>query len=121
MAVQWDSRINQKVLRDGTSWEEPETVIEDTTRSGKQKRRLYASMTKRQFTVSFNFTLEEYGYFREWYTTYLRQGAFSFEFPQLDSDDNTQLKEYRIKKGGFPKYSNKSGKIIACSMTWEEV
>ena len=120
MAVSWSSEVNQKVLRNGNGWEEPETVIEDKTRSGKQKRRLYSSSEKRTFQVSFNFNMDEYNAFRTWVKYSIRKGALSFEFPQIDSTDKTVMAEYRMKKGGFPKYSNESGTVINCKMVWEE-
>ena len=121
MAVSWDSNVNQKVLRSGTGWEEPVTIIEDKTRSGKVKRRFAHSCENRTFSVAFNFTLDEYDDFRTWFETTTRCGMYSFYFPQIDGIDKTVLKEYRITKNGFPKYSNESGKIIKCSMTWEEL
>lgn len=119
--INWSPYVNKTLLRDGASWSEPETMIEDKTRSGKQKRRMFHSMEKRTFTVAFNFTLEEYNYFRTWFTDVLKKGMYSFNFPQIDNIDKTVMKEYRIKAGGYPKYSNKTGQWINCTMTWEEV
>ena len=119
--IEWADGVNKKVLRDGNDWGEPETIIEDKTRSGKQKRRLYASCSKREFKVAFNFNMTEYTNFRNWFETTLKKGMYSFNFPQIDSLDKTVTKEYRIKVGGFPRYNNTSGKNIKCTMTWEEV
>ena len=121
-AINWDfENVNTKVLRNGTDWSEPVTIIEDKTRSGKVKRRLAFSSEKRKFQVAFTFTVTEYNAFREWFDVVLRKGMYSFNFPQIDSTDKTQMKEYRISKDGFPKYSNESGKLLKCSMTWEEL
>ena len=121
MAVNWDSNVNTRVLRIGTDWNEPETIIEDKTRSGKPKRRLAYSSEPRKFNVAFKFTTSEYDSFRTWFRDYLRKGMNSFNFPKVDSVDKTTMQEYQIAKGGFPKYSNESGKIIKCTMVWEEV
>ena len=120
MAENWSPNVNTKVLKDSASWSEPVAIIEDTTRSGKVKRRLAYSMEKRSFEVGFNFTYDEYSAFRTWFTDTILQGSLSFLFPQIDNADRA-LKEYRISKSGFPKYTNISGKIIKCTMVWEEV
>lgn len=121
MAVNWDSNVNTRVMRNGTDWSEPETIIEDKTRSGKPKRRLAFSSERRKFNVAFKFNTDEYSAFRTWFVDYLRKGMNSFNFPKVDSLDKTVMQEYLIAKGGFPKYSNESGKIIRCTMIWEEV
>ena len=118
--INWSPNVNKKVLRDGNDWGEPETIIEDKTRSGKQKRRLYASSTKREFKVAFNFNMSEYSNFRNWFKTVLKKGMYSFNFPMIDSIDKSVMKEYRIKVGGFPRYQNVNGQIVKCTMTWEE-
>ncbi len=118
MAVQWADNVNQKVLKDGSSWGEIEGFISDPTLSGKQKRRMSATMAKRQFTVSMHFTYTEYSLFTVWYKNSLHFGTLSFDFPRIDG---TGTAEYRIAEGGAPKYSNVSGKIIQCDMIWEEV
>ena len=120
MSVSWDSNVNTKVLRNGTDWGEAEKIIEDKTRSGKVKRRFAYSCEKRKFNVSFKFTMAEYLAFREWFEEDIHGGMYTFSFPKIDSLDKTVMQDYKISKGGFPKYSNESGKIIKCSMTWEE-
>lgn len=118
--VYWDGRINTRVIREGTSWNDIEGFIEDKTLSGKTKRRLSASMTKRVFSVKFIFNLEEYELFQNWYKQSILYGSVSFLFPQIDTVGG-DYKEYRIASGGAPNYSNRSGRIIECTMTWEEV
>lgn len=118
MAVQWAEYVNQKVRRDGTSWGEIEGFISDPTLSGKQKRRMSASMAKRTFNVSFLFSYNEYLLFSNWYQNSIKYGTLSFEFPKIDGTGNA---EYRIASGGAPQYSNQSGKVIQCTMVWEEV
>lgn len=120
IVVNWDNRVNKRILRNGTSWSEPESFIEDETRSGKKKRRLYKSLANRTFSVSMRFTLEEYEYFREWYEYVCKKGFYAFYFPKVDSDDKTVVSVYRFTSDGLPSYSNSSGKNIECSMKWEE-
>ncbi len=120
MTVDWSVYVNKKVLRDGTDWGEAEKIIEDKTRSGKVKRRFAYSCEKRKFSVAFKFTMIEYNAFRDWFENDLHCGMNSFSFPKIDSLDKSIMKVYKICKGGFPKYSNQSGKIMKCSMTWEE-
>ena len=119
MAENWCSGVNIKVLRN-SDWQEPVKIIEDKTRSGKQKRRYYASNSKRLFNVTMRFTLSEYELFRTWYEEDIKCGMYSFLFPKIDSSTKP-LTEYRISQSGTPKYQNISGDIIECGMVWEEV
>ena len=120
MAVSWPSGVNTRILRSGTQWDEPVTIIEDETRSGKMRRRLYHSQSKRKFSVTMRFSVQEYDVFRNWFRISLKRGAEHFMFPKIDSTSKTET-EYRFSADGFPKYSNESGKIINVSMEWEEV
>lgn len=117
MAVAWDSNVNQKVRREST-WSEIQGFISDPTLSGKQKRRKAHSMAKRPFQVSMLFTYDEYEDFSEWYQDDLEFGTLSFSFPKIDGTGDA---EYIFAEGGEPQYSNESGKLIKCTMTWEEV
>lgn len=119
--VYWDSHVNTRVLRSSGSWKEPQSFIEDETRSGKRKRRLYKSMANREFSISMRFTLEEYEIFRVWYEVECRKGFNSFYFPKIDGDDKTLYALYRFVNGGLPNYKNVTGKIIEVSMRWEEL
>lgn len=118
MAVAWSESVNKIIRRDGTSWGEIEGFITDKTLSGKQKRRMSASMAKRQFNVTMIFTFSEYEYFTYWYKKDLKYGTLPFDFPKIDGIGTST---YRIAEGGAPKYTNQSGKLINCSMIWEEV
>lgn len=117
MAEAWATGVNQKVRRD-TNWREIQGFISDPTLSGKQKRRGAHSMAKRPFQVSMLFDYTEYLLFSYWYQNNLKYGTLSFEFPKIDGSGNS---EYRFAEGGEPSYSNESGKMIRCSMVWEEV
>lgn len=117
--IYWHSSLPKKVLRNST-WSEIEGFISDKTRSGKTKRRMYASKEKRPFNVEFQFTLQEYKTFSSWYKNSILFGAKSFMFPRIDSDNGEYI-EYRIAAGGAPNYSNPSGDIVRCTMKWEEV
>ena len=85
---------------------------------------MYASMAKKPFNVKMHFTYNEYILFDEWYNSYestgCAKGVNSFAFPQIDRVNGNE-KEYRFVAGTSPKYSNPTGKIIECSMQWEEV
>ena len=117
MAEAWATGVNQKVRRD-TTWSEIQGFISDPTLSGKQKRRMAHSMAKRPFRVSMLFTYTEYVAFSDWYQDDLKFGTLSFAFPKIDGEGTG---EYRFAEGGEPSYSNESGQMIRCSMTWEEV
>ena len=89
---------------------------------------MYASMAKRPFTVKMHFNYDEYVLFDAWYnssgsfaSTGCAKGVNSFAFPKIDSTNHLIEKEYRFVAGSAPKYSNPSGKIIECTMQWEEV
>ena len=82
---------------------------------------MYASMAKRPFTVRMRFTYDEYVLFDTWYNNVCFKGVNSFAFPKIDSTDKTIEREYRFVAGQAPKYTNPTGKIIECSMQWEEV
>ena len=77
-------------------------------------------MKKRPFTVKMYFTYDEYVVFDAWYNNECYQGLLSFAFPQIDSPYNNE-KEYQFVAGQAPQYLNVSGKIIECTMQWEEV
>lgn len=117
MAEAWATGVNQKVRRE-TTWSEIQGFISDPTLSGKTKRRMASSMAKRPFEVSMLFTYEEYLLFSYWYQNDIKFGTLSFEFPIIDGSGTG---EYRFADGGAPHYSNESGKLIKCTMTWEEV
>lgn len=121
MAIQnWSVNVNTKILRDGSSWDNPTQFIEDETRSGKRKRRLYATKSPRAFSVQMRFTESEYTNFVEWYESTIKYGLLPFYFPQIDKSGIKSNKVYRFAKDGAPSYSNTSGKYIDCSMKWEE-
>ena len=120
MSVAWPDNINTKIRRNGTDWSDVCGFISDTTRSGKQKRRLAHSQGKRPFSVKMIFNLLEYSYFTNWYKTICRYGFYSFNFPKIDASGSSYA-EYRFQKDTYPKYSNISGKMIECTMSWEEV
>lgn len=118
--IQWASGVNQKILRDGASWDSPANFIEDATRSGKRKRRLFATQQKSVYSVKMHFTHTEYVTFKGWFHSDLKDGLLPFEFPCIDKSVDTN-KLYRITKDGAPKYSNPSGNIVSCTMVWEEM
>ena len=117
--IQWASGVNQRVMRDGAGWSSPANFIEDETRSGKRKRRQYATQSKRVYSVRMNFTHTEYVAFDAWFKSTLKDGLYPFEFPCIDKAINGN-KLYRFTPDGEPQYSNPSGKIVSCSMKWEE-
>lgn len=119
MIKNWANNVNKRILRNGAGWDSPSNFIEDTTRSGKRKRRLYATQQKKTFQIKMMFTLEEYAIFDEWFREVLKFGLYSFYFPRIDSSANTNA-VYKIAQGGDPKYSNPSGRMIECTMVWEE-
>ena len=116
----WATGVNKRVLRDGASWDSPSNFIEDETRSGKRKRRLYATQQKKQFIIKMLFTVEEYAIFDQWFNETLKFGLYPFYFPQIDGTSGINH-IYRFTKDGAPQYSNPSGKMIVCSMKWEEL
>lgn len=123
----WATGVNKRVLREGGSWNRPILFIEDETRSGKRKRRLSATQQPRSFSVKFVFTETEYHTFDDWFKNTLKSGLYSFYFPVIDSsnkyDSNYDIinKVYRIAKDGSPQYENTSGRLVSCTMKWEEL
>ena len=117
--VEWPLE-NKRVMRSGSSWNDISAVLEDKTKSGKTKRRLYASMGKRTFTVTMHFTKAEYDLFEDWYAHVCYYGLNSFGFPQVDAVNGGE-REYRFAAGAAPAFSNVGGEIIECAMNWEEV
>ncbi len=118
--ISFPSGVNQRILRDGAGWDSPANFIEDATRSGKRKRRLYATLQKRKYQIAMRFTHTEYVTFDAWFTSTLKYGLYPFEFPCIDQSSNT-MKLYRFTPDGAPQYTNPSGIIVGCSMTWEEM
>lgn len=119
MSVEWSSSVNTNAMRNGSSWQDVCGFVEDTTRSGKTKRRLANSCAKRQFGVKMLFTYDEYVAFKAWYKNVCRNGFYSFTFPSIDTKTGTSV--YRFVADNVPEYSNPSGDKIECSMQWEEV
>ena len=117
MAETWCETVNQKVLKE-SSWSEVIGFLSDETLSGKTKRRYAHSLAKRPISVNMLFTYDEYEDFTYWYNNTIKRGTLSFIFPRIDGTGDA---EYRFASNGAPSYSNNSGKIIKCSMQWEEV
>ena len=83
---------------------------------------LYASQQKKPFTVKMRFNHTEYLLFKAWYENDCVNGLLSFAYPTIDDFSNTVIeKEYQFVAGQAPQYSNPSGKMIDCTMQWEEV
>ena len=116
----WATGVNQRILRDGAGWDSPSNIIEDATRSGKRKRRLYATQKKRVYQIKMIFTHDEYVTFDNWFNNELLYGLYSFNFPCIDKKING-TKVYRFTPDGAPKYTNPSGNKVGCSMVWEEM
>lgn len=121
--MKWADGVNKRVLRDGTSWQNNTQFIEDETRSGKRKRRMYATQTKRTFSVKMRLTEKEYHLFDDWFVNTLKHGFYAFAFPVIDNSNRDFMagKIYRFTNDGAPQYSNISGKLIDVSMKWEEM
>lgn len=117
----WAIGVNQRILRDDASWQNPVQFIEDETRSGKRKRRLYATQQKKTFSVKMRFSETEYHIFDEWFEHEICSGLYSFNFPAVDSSGKTVSKIYRFTTDGAPQYSNSSGNYVNVSMKWEEM
>lgn len=116
----WASGVNPRILRDGSDWGSPTNFIEDETRSGKRKRRLYATQVKKTYSIKMHFTHTEYVTFDSWFNSDLQQGLYPFYFPAIDKSISGN-KIYRFTVDGSPKYSNPSGNYVSCTMKWEEV
>ena len=119
--VNWNENVNKRILKNGTSWNEPVRFIEDETRSGKRKRRLLASCEKRQFSVAMRLNMTEYEYFIDWFKNTTKSGVYAFYFPLIDSENKNIVGIYRFKNDGLPSYSNSTGRLVDVSMVWEEV
>ena len=117
---QWANNVPQTVLRDGAGWDSPAQFIEDATRSGKRKRRLYATQQKSVYQIKMNFRHDKYVIFDDWFKNELKYGLYPFYFPCIDKS-TLGNKVYRFTKDGAPRYTNPSGKFVSCSMVWEEV
>lgn len=99
----------------------PVKVIEDTTRSGKAKRRLSASQTKTPFNVSMMFSRDEYIVFKSWFANTTKYGLLSFGFPKIDGNNPSDIGEYRFVADSSIRTENLGGLFVKCTMQWEEV
>jgi hypothetical protein len=77
-------------------------------------------MEKKPFDVKFRFSFDEYELFNDWYENTLFFGTLPFFFKKINSVSKPWQK-YQIADGGAPSFSNPSGKLIECTMKWEEV
>lgn len=114
--IDWAEGVNKQIKR-GSNWELPSGVILEETRSGKRKSRPAEQLLPKPFSVDMIFSYNEYLIFEAWFTTKLRNGALTFKFPDVIT--GLVDREYRII--GNPSFDNPSGKLIKCSMEWEEV
>lgn len=119
--INWNSNVNTKIRRSGSSWSETSGFITDRTRSGKPKRRGSHQYSPRPFTVKMIFSETEYQYFTEWFNVTDKKGLLPFYFPQIDKSGVVTNKVYQFVEGGEPTYNNSSGDNIECTMKWEEV
>jgi len=110
-------------MREGTSWQDVCGYIQDTTRSGRVKRRLAHTKDKPSISVKMHFDEKkgEYTAFRDWYRDDLRNGLYSFLFPTIDNISSNTTSEYRFVYNSYPQYSDVGGGIIECTMKWEKI
>lgn len=112
-------KVNKKILRSGTDWRSSVGFITEKTMSGKKKRRPSLTQTKKSFSVSMRFSVEEYAVFDDWWENICRKGLYPFKFQRIDGLSGERL--YQFTEDGAPAYSNPSGDMIDVSMEWEEV
>lgn len=120
--IEWADGVNKIIRRSGTSWTQPNGVIEDATRSGKPKRRLATSVGKTSYSVKMIFSLEEYDLFMTWWRKKCKYGLMPFYFPRVDAMSGTTATEavYQFVAGSTPSFSNPSGDRLEVTMNWEE-
>lgn len=106
-------------MRDG-SWIIPFKFIEDTTKSGKSKRRYANTNARRTFQCSLYFTLSEYEKFITWFNNDLKGGSLSFGLPQIDAKDG-QMLAYVFSGNGGISVNNPDGDVLKVSFTLEEL
>lgn len=106
-------------MRDG-SWNIPFKFIEDTTKSGKTKRRFAKTSSLRTFNCKLHFTLAEYEKFIEWFDYDLKGGALSFGLPRIDAKDG-QMLAYQFSGNSGISVNNPDGDILEVSFTLQEI
>lgn len=117
--IAWPTGVNKYVLRE-TTWELPSGYIEDTTKSGKKKRRFASTQTPTSYKCVLHMTKKEYDIFKSWYNGNCRRGAISFALPAIDGGENAPEVEYQFT-GKSIQISNVGGDVIKVSFTLQEV
>lgn len=112
--------INNRVLKNGTSWNFRKGFISDKTKSGKVKRRIANSMERQVYTLSINFPYEEYIIFNKWYEEELKNGVYPFYFDDIEKIES-EKQVYQFTDDGCPQISNRYGNILSISMKWEKI
>ena len=117
--IAWPEGVNKYVLRE-SNWELPNGYIEDTTKSGKKKRRAAHSQKPEVYKCVLHMTKTEYGYFKDWYNIACRRGVMSFLIPRIDGGEDAPDVEYQFA-GENISVSNVGGDVVKLSFSLEEV
>lgn len=117
--IAWPEGVNKYVLREST-WELPVGFIEDTTLSGKKKRRMASAQKPEVFKCVLHMTKQEYVWFKDWYKIACRQGTLSFALPRIDGVDEEEEVEYQFANNNISAI-NVGGDVVKLSFSLEEV
>ena len=117
--IPWPEGVNKFVLREST-WELPNGYIEDTTKSGKKKRRAAHSQKPETYKCVLHMTQQEYIWFKDWYNIACRRGVMSFPLPMIDGGLDAPEVEYQFS-GDNISVSNAGGDVVKLSFSLEEV
>jgi len=119
--IQWPTYNGKPigtVLR-STSWNIPNGIIADQTRSGKYTMRLAHIKKPKVFNITMHMTLPQYRVFEVWFETVCRKGLYPFWFPKVN-DNTGVMKQYQFSHDADISPTNTSGDNMELSMVWME-
>ena len=102
-----------------SSWESPNGIIADVTRSGKRIARANHVKAPDAYSITMHMTLEEYRAFDSWWKDDCRKGVHTFSYPRIN-DNTGEMVEYQFSPDSGISVQNTSALNIELSMNWLE-
>ena len=111
--IRWHNQVNKKAY--GVEWSPIDNVEKTELENGKVKTRRINTESKKQYSFNLYFSKAEYFLFAEWWKSELKDGALSFEFPNLEGlDENTEYEMVEPYSASWQNYKEVSMVVREC-------